>query len=188
VIVLIPCIYCFLVRKDSITKPDTPFKCCVARVRLYLGIDPWNQRRCSYHRATPYKRSLASYLYKKAYTDSIRRSWLYSTKTLSAGLLSRTKILDSLATRSDRQGAPVLISLNHHELHAGRDVERSLPGPQGNSQIGNVGRFGLTGSVRGHDTPSVRLRELDTIRQLVMFAFRTAELTLGLTRRSFRFG
>lgn len=36
-----------------------------------------------------------------------------------------------------------------------------LPSLKTDGEVGNVDRLGLTGSVRGHDTPAVGLRELD---------------------------
>lgn len=38
------------------------------------------------------------------------------------------------------------------------------PSLQSDSEVGNVGGLGLTGSVRGHDTPAAGLRELDAVR------------------------
>jgi hypothetical protein len=37
-----------------------------------------------------------------------------------------------------------------------------LPGLETDGEVGNVDRLGLTRSVRGHDTPTAGLRELDT--------------------------
>jgi len=41
-------------------------------------------------------------------------------------------------------------------------VREDLPGLETNGEIGNVDRLGLTGSVGGHDTPTVGLGELNT--------------------------
>jgi hypothetical protein len=70
--------------------------------------------------------------------------------------------LDLLAIRSDRQGAPVLISLSSSASETRRSGAADLPGLETNGEIGNVDRLGLTRSVRGHDTPTVGLGELNT--------------------------
>ena len=41
-------------------------------------------------------------------------------------------------------------------------VSDDLPGLETNGEIGNVDGLGLTGSVGGHDTPTVGLGELNT--------------------------
>ena len=39
----------------------------------------------------------------------------------------------------------------------------NLPGLETDREVGNVDRLGLSGSVRGHDTPTVGLRELNSL-------------------------
>ena len=72
---------------------------------------------------------------------------------------------NSLAIRSDRHGAPVLISLSFCQL---RDLSctrlgTNLPSLETDGEVGNVHRLSLSGSVRGHNTPTVGLRELDSL-------------------------
>lgn len=52
-----------------------------------------------------------------------------------------------------------------------------VPGLEGDGEVGNVGRLGLTGTVRGHDTPTAGLGELDAVISL-------SEGTAIATRRS----
>ena len=68
---------------------------------------------------------------------------------------------DSLATRSDRQGAPVLISLQTQSAAVARAKPGDSPCPERDSEVGNVGRLGLARSVGSHDTPTSGLSELN---------------------------
>lgn len=90
----------------------------------------------------------------KAY--SIRRSWLYSgmsaPKDLTVGTLTGNSLRSARSTGLDLTG-----NVNIRLTSFGYD----LPSLETDSKVGNVGGLGLTGSVRGHDTPSVGLSELN---------------------------
>ena len=51
-------------------------------------------------------------------------------------------------------------------LGTARSTSLDLTGAETDGEVGNVGGLGLTGTVRGHDTPAVRLRELDGLDRL----------------------
>jgi len=80
-----------------------------------------------------------------------------SGKTLGAGV-------DSLVTELllDTEKLVVLGNTLRSAWSTGLD----LTGLKTNSEVGNVGRLGLTGSVRGHDTPAVGLSELNSLDRL----------------------
>jgi hypothetical protein len=62
---------------------------------------------------------------------------------------------------------------------------------EGDGQVGDVDGLGLTGSVRGHDTPVAGLSELDADGDQISFQTRLpreVSLTPGWTRRSYRSG
>jgi hypothetical protein len=42
------------------------------------------------------------------------------------------------------------------------EAEILIPSPEGDGEVSDVGGLGLSGSVGSHDTPAVRLRELNT--------------------------
>lgn len=43
-----------------------------------------------------------------------------------------------------------------------------LTGPEGDDEVGNVDRLGLSGSVRGHDAPVALLSELGGLTDLIL--------------------
>jgi len=49
-------------------------------------------------------------------------------------------------------------------LTAGRSTSLDLTGAKGNDEVGDDGVLGLTRPVRNHDTPTVRLRQLSTVK------------------------
>jgi hypothetical protein len=77
-------------------------------------------------------------------TYSIRSNWLYSADV--SFVLSRRK----------------QIKLTGHTLRPAWSTSLDLSSSESDSEVGNVSRLGLTGPVRGHDTPVVLLGELDT--------------------------
>ena len=95
------------------------------------------------------------------------------------------------ATRKHVLNAEKLVVLGH-TLATGRCTSLDLAGTKGDDEVGDDGVLGLAGTVRDHDTPAVRLRELGTEGLGELSAeIRDGtwrELTPEWTRRSCRFG
>ena len=66
-----------------------------------------------------------------------------------------------------------------------------LSSAEGNDEISDDGVLGLTGSVRDHDTPAIRLRQLSTVKphfRLRVHSTNGQKPTPEWIQRSFRFG
>jgi hypothetical protein len=65
-----------------------------------------------------------------------------------------------------------------------------VPGLEGDGEVSNVGRLGLAGTVRGHDTPTAGLGELDaavSFSESISIEIQESR-TPGWTRRWYRSG
>ena len=88
-------------------------------------------------------------------TYSIRRSWLYSI-IVSLLSLPDSSVHDDAGYR-----------LTGNTLGSAGSTSLDLASAESDCKVGNVGGLGLAGTVRGHDTPVVGLRELDTDCQMI---------------------